>query len=377
MGSDGFAHPIILALGDMGESLAAAHSARLLSHFRSIRTLIMAGIAGGCPKPEKPEDHIRLGDIVVSDRYGVVQFDFVKRGSDSVTFRAAPRPPSSRLLHFARHLRAREPEGECPWETHLDKGLRSLGWSRPDDSRDILGEVTDSTKHIGHPTDPKRRAGQPRVFLGLIASSNTLLKDAVLRDELRNKFGAKAIEMETAGLADAAWLDEIGYLGVRGICDYCDNNKNDEWQNYAAMAAATYTRALLESVPGASTIKGGTGHGLATPHTAARPAQSFTGVVEVVVDSTIWRGRLHTGEVLDTKPFCPRHHVPLKPRTFADADWRCTQKDCDYHRLMPDLSSLDVVVKIAYLKHVHDEIEQRVRQGEGYIACDDDAALYV
>ena len=58
-----------------------------------------------------------------------------------------------------------------------------------------------------------------------------------------------AIEMEGSGIADATWNDSVGYLVVRGICDYCDSNKNDLWQGYAAVVAATYTRALLESMP--------------------------------------------------------------------------------------------------------------------------------
>src|SRR5262249_4732570 len=108
----------------------------------------------------------------------------------------------------------------------------------------------DRKKRIEHPEDPERFEGQPRVFLGLIASSNAVLKDPVKRDKLRDQFSARAIEMETAGLADAAWVLDIGYLGVRGICDYCDPNKNDDWQPYAALAAAAYVRALLESIPG-------------------------------------------------------------------------------------------------------------------------------
>ena len=40
---------------------------------------------------------------------------------------------------------------------------------------------------------------------------------------------------------------------LRGICDYCDANKNDLWQPYAALAAAAYVRALLESMPGDAT----------------------------------------------------------------------------------------------------------------------------
>jgi hypothetical protein len=32
---------------------------------------------------------------------------------------------------------------------------------------------------------------------------------------------------------------------IRGICDYSDSHKNKEWQGYAAMAAAAYTKDLL------------------------------------------------------------------------------------------------------------------------------------
>ena len=55
--------------------------------------------------------------------------------------------------------------------------------------------------------------------------------------------------MESSGVADATWNHEIGYLVVRGICNYCDSNKGDDWQAYAAAVAAAYTRALLESMP--------------------------------------------------------------------------------------------------------------------------------
>jgi nucleoside phosphorylase len=61
----------------------------------------------------------------------------------------------------------------------------------------------------------------------------------------------KAIEMEGAGVADATWAASLpGYLVVRGICDYCDENKGDAWQPYAAVAAAAVTRAILEGLAG-------------------------------------------------------------------------------------------------------------------------------
>ena len=51
-------------------------------------------------------------------------------------------------------------------------------------------------------------------------------------------------EMEAAGL-----MNQFKYLVVRGICDYSDSHKNDTWQGYAAMAAAAYTKQLLNRIP--------------------------------------------------------------------------------------------------------------------------------
>jgi nucleoside phosphorylase len=102
---------------------------------------------------------------------------------------------------------------------------------------------------LTHPEDAERRTGQPRVFLGPIASANTLLKDPVRRDALREQLGAKAVEMEGSGVQDATWSHGVGYLVVRGICDYCDSNKNDLWQRFAAVVAAAYVRAVLEAMP--------------------------------------------------------------------------------------------------------------------------------
>ncbi len=54
--------------------------------------------------------------------------------------------------------------------------------------------------------------------------------------------------MEGSGIADASRASEIGYMVIRGICDYADQSKSDTWQQYAAVVASAYTRALLESM---------------------------------------------------------------------------------------------------------------------------------
>jgi hypothetical protein len=36
---------------------------------------------------------------------------------------------------------------------------------------------------------------------------------------------------------------------IRGISDYCDSHKNDQWQGYAAAVAAAYAGQLLFHLP--------------------------------------------------------------------------------------------------------------------------------
>lgn len=58
-----------------------------------------------------------------------------------------------------------------------------------------------------------------------------------MRDRIRAQTGALCFEMEGAGVMTTEHC-----LIVRGICDYADSHKNDEWQNYAAATAAAYTK---------------------------------------------------------------------------------------------------------------------------------------
>ena len=44
-------------------------------------------------------------------------------------------------------------------------------------------------------------------------------------------------------------MDSFPCLVIRGICDYADSHKNKEWQGYAALAAAAYTKELLGYIP--------------------------------------------------------------------------------------------------------------------------------
>ena len=84
------------------------------------------------------------------------------------------------------------------------------------------------------------------VKCGMVLSANNLIKDGVVRDQLvKERSQAIAIEMEGHGIARACQEynterkieRKIEYLVVKGVCDFADKYKSDEWQPQAAKNA--------------------------------------------------------------------------------------------------------------------------------------------
>jgi nucleoside phosphorylase len=235
-----------LLLPDCGNNSSGIGAALLAANYPSIECVFMVGIAGGVPDPSDPSEHVRLGDVVVSGREGVVQYDIGKMLADRLVAKYPPRPPSARMLQATRMLSVFDYQRD--FHRLIDAGLAACDAFRPPETADVLGRTDDPSIPVVHPADPDRVPGRPRIFVGAIASANQVLKNSIRRDQLRNERRAKAVEMEGSGIADLAWTRSIEYFVVRGICDYCDANKRDNWQDYASVVAAAYTRVLLSTL---------------------------------------------------------------------------------------------------------------------------------
>ncbi len=268
-------HVAVVQAISAGLTDAAVLATDLLHHCPNLREIIVCGIAGAIPNPTNSDDHVRIGDIVVSGLDGVQQYDFGKQYPKRFEVRGSPFRPSATLLRSARTLQSDEEKGARPWDNYIDIGVATLGegYARPPAETDLLCEPNFQTplgsltrilvwlkqafgngrakyKAIPHPCDPNRESnpGRPRVFHGLILSANKVLADQIVREDLREEFRtARAVEMEAAGIAHATHQAQIGYFVVRGTSDYCNGDKNNRWQRYAALIAAAYTRALIEA----------------------------------------------------------------------------------------------------------------------------------
>ncbi|KAG9557206.1 hypothetical protein KCU71_g10843, partial [Aureobasidium melanogenum] len=125
-----------------------------------------------------------------------------------------------------------------------DSGLDPSIAMPHEDSKDQRSDEARDEAQLSRIIDRSERGiedDDPAIHHGSIASGNSLMKDAMMRDELAAKEGILCFEMEAAGI-----MNNLPCLVVRGICDYSDSHKNKQWQGYAAMTAAAYTKDLLK-----------------------------------------------------------------------------------------------------------------------------------
>ncbi|KAH7028152.1 ankyrin repeat protein [Microdochium trichocladiopsis] len=247
LGRIGRHNVVVLGLGGMGSVPAATAVRNMARTFPEIRFVLMVGIGGGAPS--KKHD-IRLGDIVVShpgDKHGG-RTGFLDQPPE--TLRTAIRD-----LRADHDIEGNGLEDAVNKVLAQNKRLRA-GYRRPPRETDMLfkssfmhPDYDDDCTNCG--SDPSRVDTRPerdedelvKVHYGLIASANTVVKNAVLRDKLSADMSVLCFEMEAAGL-----MNHSPCLVIRGICDYSDTHKSKKWQGYAAMLAAAYAKQVLEKV---------------------------------------------------------------------------------------------------------------------------------
>ncbi len=237
-------HNVVISVmphGQPGLANAAVVAKDLVRTFPSVRIVLMVGIGGGVPT----RHDIRLGDIVVSsagyNTGGVLQYDYghaVQEKSFRTTGHLNQPPTVVQTaingLRAAHDLDGHGISGAI--ETVLRKRPRlRKNYQRPDAASDRLYKA--AFTHVGEESlccaevcgndrvtlVPRHQRSEeednPAIHYGLIASANTLMKDALVRDKLSAEKDVLCFEMEAAGL-----MNHFPCLVIRGISGYSDTH---------------------------------------------------------------------------------------------------------------------------------------------------------
>jgi nucleoside phosphorylase len=239
-------HVVLVTLAGDDTRNAAATCTDMLRSFPHIRAVVMMGIAGGVPAPRDPQRHVRLGDVVVAID-GIVDYGHIRQGPGHAEQRRPVGGISMDLKRVAQRLQQDQILGKTlDWARLLTppEDYPMAVFARPPESKDQLHRGRRLIPHpdrslSGHPE------GLPKVHFGPVGSADVLLRSAETRDRLAVQHGVLAFEMETAGVAAGVANRGVNWFVVRGITDYCDEYKNDEWHQYGSLVAAGGVRGLL------------------------------------------------------------------------------------------------------------------------------------
>jgi nucleoside phosphorylase len=207
---------VSVALADrMGNVNAATVTTALILALRP-RNVLLVGIAAGLRKQSKDPadaDSRSLGDVLIADQ--VVDYESAKMGASTVERRPFGHPAAAQLIRAAHEL-------------------------RPDDwNVDV---------RVQRPPDRSGRQ-KPRELTGTVLSGNKVVADAAFADQVRQiSPAAIGLEMEGFGVASACHqaTPPVSFLLIKGICDFADEHKSDDWQPYAANVAAAFAAALIK-----------------------------------------------------------------------------------------------------------------------------------
>ncbi|EQB55744.1 hypothetical protein CGLO_04292 [Colletotrichum gloeosporioides Cg-14] len=275
---------VLVHLPNMGKVSTAAAAAGLRSSYTRLKLAVLAGICGGVPCPGGGKE-IFLGDVVISQ--AVVQYDLGRQYPDKFIRKDTTSDNLGRPNQDIRSLLA-SIQGTFGLNRLQQQMLRTLGhiqqnvtgheisYNRPPPAEDILFEPAYLHRHqeqsncgcdedmacnkamtstcsdlqcaengvLRRAQSGSSQSQDPRIFVGQVASGDTVMKSGERRDSIAREHNVIAFEMEGAGV----W-DQVPCLVVKGVCDYADSHKNKLWQPYAAAVAAATTKALLGLYP--------------------------------------------------------------------------------------------------------------------------------
>jgi len=204
--------PIVIAWTGVGKVNAAMTTTLLLEHFRPTRVLF-TGIAGAV------DPNLEPGDIVIAKR--TAHHDMGTLSSEGI-----------------------EPGGVRSRLTGEDNPVFF-----PGDPNLLTAADCAARKVVFEPVVLQSGPRPPKVVTGTIVTGDSFVASREKSAELSETFGAEAVEMEGAAVAQVCYQRGVGCLVIRSMSDKADQSAVIDKQLFYALAAknsASFVAGIIE-----------------------------------------------------------------------------------------------------------------------------------
>ncbi|GAA29088.2 hypothetical protein CLF_111247 [Clonorchis sinensis] len=280
---------------------SASITTRLLGAFQTVQHVFLVGVGGSVPHVYEFEKHSRLGDVVVSapvrssngrspmgngTHSPVCPLDVNKPGEpvyiycDHLIERDPKTPKSTPFKFVLKRYEIRDSTllkcvdrvldrfesdpSNCQWAQILTSCTNAVGehegsvnFSRPPPETDKLKLKIDEgvrvdIKHPEIPEDLERfyPPGIPAVRLGCFGSGRPITDNDKLRDFFAKEHQLLSYDSEYDQVLESVLGNGLNsFLIIRGMADYVEGRQDTQWQPYAALAAASFMKAVILELP--------------------------------------------------------------------------------------------------------------------------------
>ena len=211
-------HDVVVAESGVGK-VASAVTAALLAREFACRGLVVSGVAGGL------DPALHIGDTVIA--HSLVQHDYGHlQDAAMIPFRPGVPPLGEHRRDYAFEL-----------------------------APDLIDRLTLAAAEIDLPDLPadlaEPGARRRRVLMGRILSGDQFINSEVARRRLHTEFGAQAVEMEGAAVAQVGALLGLPVVVVRCLSDLAGADSHLDFPRFVAAVApgaATVLRRVIREL---------------------------------------------------------------------------------------------------------------------------------
>ena len=232
--------PVVLFLSGVSMVNAAMTTQLALDHF-DIDAIVFSGIAGGI------DPSLNIGDVVVAGQWGNYLESIMARETDGAfaipPFLNSPFPNYGMIFTNETEVASDRGEPEEKFWFAVDETLLQTARSVAADTE--LADCNAENACLEHA--PQIRVG------GNGVSGSAFVDNAGLREWIFDTFEAQVVDMESAGVAQVAWANQVPFIAFRSLSDLAGGGEGENemgiFMSLASENSALLVKRFLAAMP--------------------------------------------------------------------------------------------------------------------------------